>query len=316
MRKEDVILILGILTSIALLSIFHTKTSIGIYEEALRAETIEKNSLVVLDKDMEYFVKKYITKNGLELEIGNVTNRGESKKTEVYINARYGIWITFNPYIKANESWTYAKIGGFLILPESSGLIILPENTTYYKINKQLRLHFSGSGERLFIYSQKRPTSVFSSTNVFWSYDSKKEMIEIYLKDVNGNIVVDWTEYPVYDILFVEDRTKEEELLYELSLLEDQLNKIKEEHETTLNEIESTKNKIAELDEKIGEKKKEKAELEANINQKENEKRELIKKIEENFLISPLNIQIFALMFVVLIVLIIILRRGGEKNEE
>jgi len=314
MKKENVILILGILTTIFLLSIFHTKTSVGIYEETLTAETIEKNSLVVLDKDTEYSVKKYITKNGLELEIGNVTNKGESKKTEVYINARGGIWITFNPYIKTNESWTYAKVGGFLILPESSGLIILPENTTYYKINKQLRLYFSGSGEKLFIYSQKRPTSVFSSTNVFWSYDSKKEMIEIYLKDVNGNIVVDWTEYPVYDILFVEDRTKEEELLYEISLLEDQLNKINEENEITLSEIESTKNKILELNEKIEEKKKEKLELEANINQKDKENKELIEKIESNFLVSPLNIQIFVLMFILLIVMAIILRRGGEKK--
>ncbi len=315
MRKENIILILGILTTLVLVSIIHTKTSVGI-EETLTAETIEKNSLVVLDKDIEYSVKKYITKNGLELEIGNVTNKGESKKTEVYINARGGIWITFNPYIKTNESWTYAKVGGFLILPESSGLIILPENTTYYKINKQLRLYFSGSGERLFIYSLKRPTSVFSSTNVFWSYDSKKEMIEIYLKDVNGNIVVDWTEYPVYDILFVEDRTKEEELLYEISLLEDQLYKIKEEHEITLSEIENTKNKIAELNEKIEEKKKEKLELEANINQKDKENKELIEKIESNFLVSPLNIQIFVLMFILLIVLVIILRGGGEKNEE
>jgi len=315
MRKENIILIIGILTTLLLISTFHIKRSVGMSEnETLTPET--KNSLVVLDKDMEYSVKKYITRNGLELEIGNIKNKGESKKTEVYINARDGIWITFNPYIKANESWNYAKVGGFLILPESSGLTILPEGTTYYKINKQLRLYFSGIGERLFIYSQKRPTNVFSSTNVFWNYDSKSEMINIYLKDVDGNLIIDWAEYPIYDTLFVEDRTKEEELLYEMSLLEGQLNRIKEEHEIALSEIEETKNKIAELNEKIEEKKKEKAELEASISQKEKENRELIEKIENNFLVSQLNIQIFAFLFVFLIVLLIILRRRGEKNEE
>ena len=324
MKKEIKILFLAILITLALISFNKIKETLASIEDnqtlvaQTTAEQESKNdTLVVLEENVSYWTKRFITKNGLELEIGYVRNLGESREIEVYINVIGGKWITFKPFIKENETWSYARIAGFAVLPKSSGLIINENETSYYKMNKQLRISFEGKGNEILIYSEKRPTRIVSMTNIRWGYDSEKRMIYIYRSDSDGKITVDFTEYPIANPLVIEDRSREEELLYELEKIKASFKELDMQEYNLLKEIAFVQNASMELQNKIKEKESEKASLLEKIENENNKKSELEKIISEHYLVTSAQIGLVATLFIILVIYAIYINiRVGEKDEE
>lgn len=317
MKNHDKILLIGMLTTVLLVSINHVQTSIAnnvdnvvnanntinITPETLMSTISEGNEigLIVLEKNTTYEVKKYTTKNGFELEIGTVLNMGESKEVEVNILSDDGKWIIFMPYIRQNQIWNYAKVNNMIILPKESGLMIDPFNTSYYKTNKQLRISLDGHGTEIFIYTDKKPTRVSSSTNVHWKYDKNTKFLELKFNSINYMITIDWTEYPLYGTLFVEDRAEIEELDYYLKNLKNTYKGLEEEDGILLYEIGSLNNEIASLNSIINEKKEEKIVLENDINEINTTKEELRSTVMDNTLLSPIRIILIVMWIIVLV---------------
>lgn len=323
MKRSISLLLIGALVTLALVSLINInriEASID-KNQSLQGETIEekerKDTLVVLEENVSYETKRYITKNGMELEIGFVKNLGESREIEVYINVFGGKWIVFKPFIKANDTWSYARVGGFAILPKVSGLLINHSGTSYYKINKQLRISFDGKGNEIFIYSEQRPTRVFGYTNIRWSYNPNERMIYIFRSDSDGKITIDFVDYPIINPLIIEDRTREEELLYDLSKIKEEFKNLDAQEYNLLYEIDNLRREITKINETITEKENEKTNLFLKIEEENNKKSEIEKIIKEHYIVSSGQVTIVAILFIILIGYSIYINvRKGEKDEE
>lgn len=324
MRRSLVLLFIGVLITFVLVSFVNMNRIEALEDEnkILQAQTTEgkesKDILVVLEENVSYETKSFTTKNGLDLEIGFVKNLGESREVEVYVNVLSGKWIVFRPFIKANETWSFARVGEFAILPKNSGLLINPNETSYYRINKQLRMSFEGKGNEIFIYSEKRPTRVAGYTNIKWSYSSNDRMIYIFRSDSDGKITVDFVDYPIVNPLIIEDRTREEELLYDLSKIKAGFKELDAEEYRILNEIDSIRKEMVKINETIKEKEDEKLNLVAKIEEENNKKSEIEKLLKEHYLVSSNQVIIVAILFIILVgySIYINLRKGGEDEEE
>ncbi|MEM7826924.1 MAG: hypothetical protein QXQ40_01725 [Candidatus Aenigmatarchaeota archaeon] len=311
MKNHDKIILVGILSTIMLVSINHIQMSIAndavnVSDNNLESYNITQNEqeevgLIVLEKNTTYETRTHITRNGFELEIGTVHNLGEDRKIEVNILNGDGHWIVFRPYIRQNQTWNYGKIGNMIILPKESGLIINPFNTSYYKTNKQLRIGLDGYGSELFVYVDKRPTRVSSNINVHWTYDKDTKLLSLRLDKVSDIITIDWTEYPLYGTLFIEDQTKKEELDYYLKNLKESYKRMEEEDSLLLHKIGRIGSEIASINASIQEKKSEKSELEKYVNEINRTKEELSNKLMGSTLISPIKLILIVVWMVVLI---------------
>ncbi|MEM7816341.1 MAG: hypothetical protein QXZ20_00335 [Candidatus Aenigmatarchaeota archaeon] len=324
MKRSLILLFIGVLITFALVSFVNMNRIYAIEDEnkILQAKTSEENEskdiLVVLEENVSYEVKSFITKNGMELYVGFVKNLGESREIEVYVNVVNGKWITFRPFIKENETWSFARVGEFAILPKTSGLFINPNETSYYKINKQLRINFEGKGNEIFIYSEKRPTRIVGYTNIKWSYNLNGRMIYIFRSDSDGKITVDFVDYPIVNPLIIEDRTKEEELLYDLSKIKSGFKELDEEEYRLLYEIDGIRREISRINESIKEKESEKLSFMEKIDEENRKKSDIEKLLKEHYLVSSNQVIIVAILFIILVgySIYINLRKGEESEEE
>lgn len=324
MKRSLALLFIGFLVTFVLVSLINMNRIEALEDESkiLQAQTSEdkkeKDILVILEENVSYEIKNFTTKNGMVLFVGFVKNLGESREVEIYVNVMNGKWIVFKPFIKTNETWSFARVGDFAILPKESGLLINPNETSYYKINKQLRVSFEGKGNEIIIYAEKKPTRVVGQTNIKWNYSYNNRMIYIFKSDSDGNITIDFVDYPIVNPLIIEDRTREEELLYDLSKIRAQFKDLEKEEYRLLLEIDSIRKDIEKINLSIKEKEAEKLSIIEKINEEKNKKSEIEKLLNENYLVSSNQVIIVAILFIILVSysIYINLRKGEESEEE
>ena len=336
MKSLDTILLVGILTTFLLVTLTNTPQSFASDTLKLGGITVsdteqnktpdttiiasrpdEKNITTALpfmvepDKDLESSFKIYKTKTGLDMGIGLIYNRIDNKKDRnITVTIPNGNeTIIFNITMKEDDVWCFCKIKDLLIVPAAPNLMVDPFNTSYYEMGNQLRIGLIGEAEKknLIIYAKERPSRVVADVNTKWNYDYKTKKLEILLPSFsNHTIIIDWTYYPFRDVLFVEDTTRVEELNNKIMKLEENNNNIDIILSNLTAELNNLKNEAVKINLTLNETESETEKInneisiiENNITDLNETNARLENKIAEKVIITPLQLILIIIIFLI-----------------
>ncbi len=326
MKKLDKLTIIGILTTIVLVFLINTHGSLAYTLSSIFTispsstssnETPNITNITMEKRDFYIYpsgnldIGSYVgtTKTGLKLEMKNVYN--PTNNTDFVVDIFNGEkWAKFNITIDHNSTWSYALINGILVVPAHSGLYFDSTNTNYYKFNKQLKVSTKGGDGVIYIYTEEKPSRVVANVSIKWYYnDSTNVLVIKLLSNSNHTFVVDWTEYPVMQgTIFVEDRTGIEEMEYEKSNLEKELekyNKLLTELNNRLNYLENVTanltSEYSDLTNKLNKLINEKTEIQNKITEYNKTKTMLEEKLKDKTIISPFKAALIVIFLIFLI---------------
>lgn len=115
-------------------------------------------------------VSTFTTKNGIELEKGAVGNDGNATVFMDTINID-GRNYPVGTYLPPHAFMQYAKVSGFVIIPNGSALIS-ERGTTYFPKSGKLSVSItSGNASGFFVYARSAPAVVLSENSVMWDFD-------------------------------------------------------------------------------------------------------------------------------------------------
>lgn len=332
MKKFDMLILIGVVTALLMVFSVNIGSSFASSVSALLfgsteeknhslnltksvgnlSEEIEERIHIYPEEGLEKSVETFETKTGMELEIGKVYNPGDERNVTIEIEVNNKL-VSFNVLLHKNDTWSYGLINGILIFSPESGLIIDADNTNYYKFNNQLKASLLGKGRFVYIYSQKQPSRVVADVSTKWKYENNFVIIELASWSKHS-VIVDWTRYPLYSgILYVEDKTKLEELQYQEKILNKKLSR----YETLISSLESRlselnnitaslKNLFSNLLSEKENLEKEKQEIDERINEVNATKIKLEEKLSGKTVISPLKAILLGLALLIIISYIVL----------
>ncbi|MFH1420826.1 MAG: hypothetical protein ABIG30_02555, partial [Candidatus Aenigmatarchaeota archaeon] len=199
---------LGLISLTAVVLLFVLLNPVLIMESVFgsRLTNDTQDSVVILQPSVfEKTMANYHTQNSRLLKVYYVTNpSNQTVQEQVVIEEKN---VVRNVTLLANETWTYAIVDDYLIVPET--MMLIGPRTSYYPSENQLRIELDTENPgTISVYANAIPSRVYSNaTSINWGY---KDGI-VYVHSSFGSkyiIVIDWTNYASDSrITFAEDTT-------------------------------------------------------------------------------------------------------------
>jgi len=250
-------------------------------------------------------IRSYITANGMNLTIGEITNNEDNETTIEVPISFYGKDYLFNITISPRANWTYAIIDGILIVPKTD-VIIDEKTTSYYPSGKQLIIGLKPNNlKEIQIYSTKEPTMLSVAPSYSWSYNPENNFLTLKANRFYDKIKIYFIDFEPSKTVFIEDRKRIEDMSYLIVKLINHLIETNKTYAMALADLNSKVNEFKKLEEKLNLTITERDSYQNEIPNVNQTNIELENKITANILLSPSHIILGVIVIIVLIVILI-----------
>ena len=245
------------------------------------------------------------TPNGLDLTIETITNFREEQQDIIVETSTDDKTFYFNVSISPNATWSFAKLGNFLIIPQKDAVVA--STSSYYAEGDELVVVLDGNTKELFIHVGEKgaPRLVITDTDTIWSYDIRNQMIKVTANNGNvSTVIMFWTGFG-NDISFIEDTRRKENLRYDMVILNEHIVQLQSDIEIEKGNVAKLREELSESNERLEKARFEKIQteefsgnLKLSIEKGEN-------LITASVLLSPLQAAIGIVITLILLVLLV-----------
>ncbi len=158
------------------------------------------------------------TPNGLDLTVEKITNFRDVRQDVIVETSTDDRIFYFNVSIAPNVTWSFGKVGTFLIVPQNDAVVT--STTSYYPEGDELVVVLDGNTKELFVFIGEKdaPKLVITNTDTSWSYDRDRTMVRITASDTNvSTVIMFWAGNGATS--FIEDTRRKENLRYSIAEL-------------------------------------------------------------------------------------------------
>ncbi len=243
------------------------------------------------------------TPNGLDLIVEKITNFRDVPQNIIVQTSTDDKTFYFNVTISPNITWSFGKLGNFLIIPQNDAVVT--SATSYYAEGDELVIVLEGDTEELFIHVGEKgaPRLVITNTDTFWSYDIRNNMVKIMSNNNNVSTVIMFWAGSDAAVSFIEDTRKKENLRHSIVELNDHILQLQSDLATEEENVAKLRSDLSKSNEEIEKARLEKlqeekfaGELKVSIEKGEN-------LISASVVMSPVQAAVGIVVVLILIVL-------------
>ncbi|MEM7819599.1 MAG: hypothetical protein QXD48_02110 [Candidatus Aenigmatarchaeota archaeon] len=246
----------------------------------------------------------YITANGMLLTLHEIENNENVTKTNIIIEFN-NEKKTFDVFIPPYESFTYATLDSFVIIPKRPSSINT-YNTSYYKMGNELYIEFLSPIDEIYVFLPNLPSPgiVVADSNIEWRFNERI----VHVKSIDGSfskVTMFWFEHTKPGTLFLEDTKNIESILNNIFIFNNNITLLTNKLHTTANSVAMLEKEVENLKSMVEDARSQKLYVEHLATNMSNKNKELENVVTSNILMSPTTIFVAIIVFVIIILLLI-----------